>query len=252
MRAFPQELADLLSPRGRRLLTRPDPLWGCLSREGRRFVALQGLLDPSKARACLALLEKAMVGTLARMEQPIPPTATWGMQENYAELLPKAARVSTAMLDRPKARSYQVAQELGLIRMLRSESFHTLAEKLNGRPLRARWGIQLLCYQAGDYAGPHNDHHPEDAEAQDGYLDLHLTFANPAVSRQLLVYERQGHLSHVADVNRLGGLTAYRLPFWHYTTPLEGRPHREQEARRWVLLGTFLDKPRRRAPQLSR
>jgi hypothetical protein len=33
----------------------------------------------------------------------------------------------------------------------------------------------------------------------------------------------------------------YRLPFWHYTTPLVGRPGKEDAARRWVLLGTFLD-----------
>jgi hypothetical protein len=31
-------------------------------------------------------------------------------------------------------------------------------------------------------------------------------------------------------------VTAYRLPFWHYTTPLVGAP----KAARWVLLGTFL------------
>jgi hypothetical protein len=38
----------------------------------------------------------------------------------------------------------------------------------------------------------------------------------------------------------MGGITAYRLPFWHYATPLVAKPGREREARRWVLLGTFL------------
>ena len=37
-----------------------------------------------------------------------------------------------------------------------------------------------------------------------------------------------------------GRITAYRLPLWHYTTPLLARRGREAEARRWVLLGTFL------------
>jgi hypothetical protein len=41
----------------------------------------------------------------------------------------------------------------------------------------------------------------------------------------------------VASIAGAGMLTAYRLPFWHYTTPLEGQP----AARRWVVLGTFID-----------
>jgi hypothetical protein len=152
------------------------------------------------------------------------------------------------MLESRRAKAYARAQEVGLIAMLRSASFHALAESLNGRPLRKRFGIQLLCYGAGDYAGPHNDHHPEDEEARDGYLDVHLTFANAAVGRQLLVYERGGHFTEVVDVRTLGGLTAYRLPFWHFTTPLEARKGRDAQARRWVLLGTFTDSVQSRLP----
>jgi len=54
----------------------------------------------------------------------------------------------------------------------------------------------------------------------------------------LLVYEKQSHLSEVSSIVTRGGVTCYRLPFWHYTTPLEGNA----KARRWVLLGTFLDR----------
>ena len=37
-------------------------------------------------------------------------------------------------------------------------------------------------------------------------------------------------------VSTVGGITVYRLPFWHYTTPLlVDRP----SARRWLLLATF-------------
>lgn len=178
------------------------------------------------------------------MEEAIPPDATWGMQRNYGERLPKSSRVWTALLESRRTQAYRAAEKSGLLHLMRSNSFHRLAEVLNGRPLRRRWGVQLLCYGPQDYAGPHNDHHPEDAEARDGYLDLHLTFCTPAVKRQLLVYERRGHLSEVRDVRTLGGLTAYRLPFWHYTTPLEPRRGQEAAARRWVLLGTFLDSPK--------
>ncbi len=244
MRRFPAELADLLTPRGLRILQGKDPIAGALARDGRRFLSLTGLIPARAARGCLDLLEKTFSDGLSRMDQPIPPQATWAMTENYSELLPKTSRVWTALLDRRRERSFQRAEDIGLIAMLRSESFHRFAEVLNGRPLRKRWGVQLLCYGAGDYAGPHNDHHPEDAEARDGYLDVHLTFANAAAARQLIVYERRGHLGEVASVRTLGGVTAYRLPFWHYTTPLEARRGREAAARRWVLLGTFLDRTR--------
>lgn len=242
MRAFPKDLASLLSPLGRSLLSGEHPAVGALGRDGRRFVPLPDLLLPDKAQGCLQLLERHLPPLLRPMETPIPPEATWGMAENYAEQLPKAVRVKTAMLDSRRAQAWKVAQALGLLGMLRSPTFHALAQRLAGRPLQRKWGVQLLCYGPGDYTGPHNDHHPEDAESRDGYVDVHITFCNTAVKRQLLVYERRGHLSEVADVVSVGGINAYRLPFWHYTTPLEPRPDAAGEARRWVLLGTFLDR----------
>jgi hypothetical protein len=41
------------------------------------------------------------------------------------------------------------------------------------------------------------------------------------------------------SVARPAAVTAYRLPFWHYTTPLVAKRGRS-DAARWVLLGTFL------------
>jgi hypothetical protein len=124
--------------------------------------------------------------------------------------------------------------------MLRSASFHAFAEALAGRALSSEFGRQVLCYGPGDYAGPHNDHHPSDAKARAGYIDLHLSLSGPAVAHQWLVYAKAGHLSEIAPVHGAATFTAYRLPFWHYTTPLVARPGRAAKARRWVLLGTFL------------
>ena len=73
---------------------------------------------------------------------------------------------------------------------------------------------------------------------------MHLMLATRAVEHQWLVYAKGGHFTEVQGVHTLGGMTVYKLPFWHYTTPLVARPRREQEARRWVLLGTFLYAPR--------
>src|SRR5690606_39182056 len=119
-------------------------------------------------------------------------------------------------------------------------SFRGFAEAVAGRALDRRFGQQVLCYGPGDYAGPHTDHHPEDPRAAGGYVDFHVSFGSPRAARQYLVYARDGHFTEMADVNTEGGLTIYRLPFWHYTTPLVARAGHEAEARRWVVLGTFL------------
>ena len=245
MKTFPAQFADLLTPKGRRILEGRDrEACSALLKPGQRFVALGGVIDARKAAACRDALDAALEGTLIPMEEPIPPESIFGMTENYEELLPKTVRVRTAMLESRRARSYAAAERVGLVEMMRSESFAAFAAAVSGRPLRRKWGIQVLCYGPGDYTGPHNDHHPEDAEAFDGYVDMHLTFATPAVAHQWLVYSKGGHFSEMQSVNTVGGITVYRLPFWHYTTPLVARPGAEEDARRWVLLGTFLDAPK--------
>ncbi len=220
MARLPTQFADLLTAKGRRVLE--GKAHAGILKTGQRFFSAEGLLDAAKSRAVRAWLEANV--RLTPMELPVPPESVWGMTENYAELLPKTVRVQTAMR--------------AAVPFLHSDTFAQFASVLAGRTLRKRWGTQVLAYGPGDYAGPHNDHHPEDAEARDGYTDVHLTFCTPGVQRQLLVYERQGHFSEVADVATLGGVTAYRLPFWHFTTPLQGTAR----ARRWVLLGTFTDR----------
>ena len=44
-------------------------------------------------------------------------------------------------------------------------------------------------------------------------------FTNSAVAHQYLVYEEKGHFSKIVDINLQGGVSIYKLPFWHYTTP---------------------------------
>jgi len=240
LRRFPAEFEDLLSARGRRLLAGAGPLAGALADPRRRFLAADGLLDAGRLEAGRLLLERHLLPYLARIDRPIPPEAIWDMRENYAELLPKAMRVSTATFERRRGRAFEAAARIGLLAMLRSASFRAFGEAIAGQALARHWGIQALCYRPGDYAGPHNDHHPENPDARAGYVDVHLTLASPAVSQQWLVYAVAGHFSRIETTARTGRLTAYRLPFWHYTTPLVAKRGREAEARRWVLLGTFL------------
>ena len=240
MLKFPTEFAELLSASGRRVLAGRHRFSGAL-RQGQRFVSTTGLLDPRQSTAALKLLDHALHDVLSVMNDPIPEWTISGMQDNYAELLPKTVRVRTAMLASRRSKAWQRANEIGLLTMLKSPSFHAFAQALSGFALRRGWGTQALCYLPGDYSGPHNDHHPEDVDAREGYIDLHLTLCTDAVADQRLIYAKDGHFTESVDVATVGGITCYRLPFWHYTTPMLARPRAKTPARRWVLLGTFLD-----------
>ena len=240
MPPIPREFADLLSPAGRRVLDGRDPaISRALADPRRRFVAAEGLIKKTAAEALRRTLEREMLPLLSDLSLPIPPETIWEMQKNYEEWLPKTVRAKTATLESKRTRSYARAKELGLVDLLSSESFVAFAEAVAGRPLKRKGGQQILCYGTGDYAGPHNDHHPQDKGYEKGYLDIHLSLGSPAVEHQYLVYAKSGHFSEIVPVHGLGTLTVYRLPFWHLTTPLKAKPGREKDARRWVLLGTF-------------
>ena len=240
MTLIPREFADLLTPAGRRVLDgRDKAISGSLADPRRRFIAAEGLIKKTAAEALRRTLEREMLPLLSELALPIPPETIWEMEKNYEEWLPKTVRAKTASLESKRAKSYIRAKELGLVDLLSSDSFVAFAEAVAGRALNKKGGQQVLCYGPGDYAGPHNDHHPEDKGYEKGYLDIHLSLGSPAIAHQYLVYAKSGHFSEIVPVHGLGTLTVYRLPFWHLTTPLKAKPGREKDARRWVLLGTF-------------
>lgn len=236
----PREFEDLLTPAGRRILSGKADICGALGDPRRRFLALNGMIAKSKAESLRRTLEEHLRPLLSPMNDPIPPETIWEMEHDYEEWLPKSVRAQTAYLERKREASSQRAQELGIVDLLRSESLAVFAEQLVGRKLDRKNGQQVLCYGQGDYAGPHNDHHPENKRAAEGYLDLHLSLSAKSVDHQYLVYAKGGHFTEMVPVHGLGFLTIYRLPFWHYTTPLQAKPGKVDSARRWVLLATYL------------
>lgn len=240
MRRFPAEFADLLTPKGAALLAGRHPAAGALAEPRCRFLALSGLVDARQAATAAGLLEKTLLPHLRTMAKPIPPETIWGETRNYGERLPKAMRQQTAHLDNRRSAGFAAAEGVGLIAMLRSDSYRAFAAALAGARLKRKYGLQALAYNAGDYAGPHTDHHPEEPEAARGYFDMHVSFATPGLRDQYLIYAKAGHLTEMLDIAKGGLVTAYRLPLWHYTTPLRAKPGLEATARRWVLLGTFL------------
>jgi hypothetical protein len=237
MTRFPLDFDDLLTARGRDLVAGRHPASGRLARDA--FFCATDLLDPEAARTIPALLERSFGDVLVEMSAAAPdPRAGTA---SYRDLLPKTGRLLTATLTNPIANldsspAPARARHCGLLTMLESPSCRQLVEALCGHAVIGPVVTQVLCYRPGDYSGPHTDHHPEYAETRDGYTDLHLTFSTPGVAQQLLIYEEQRHLSAVADVSVAGTLTVYRLPFWHYTTPLVGT----SDARRWLVMATFI------------
>jgi hypothetical protein len=235
---IPTEFEDLLSAAGRRVLAGTHPLCGALANPRTRFLARADLLDRAKVARLRRALETELADSLELMERPIPPESISKMRHDYGELLPKTSRAHTIYFESRREPGVKAAERIGLARMMRSASFRAFAEALAGRRLSAGWGLQVLRYGAGDYAGPHNDHHPENKDARGGYIDLHLSLCSPGVAHQWLVYSRAGHFSEIVSVAQPATVTAYRLPFWHYTTPLV--TNGGKDAARWVLLGTFL------------
>ena len=235
-KAIPSEFEDLLNRQGKRVLAGTHELCGALADPRRRFLMRDDLLDRAKVAKVRKALQDGLAGTLEPLDKPIPPDSIWEMKRDYGELLPKTARSRTIFFDSRREAGVKAAEKIGLTRIMRSQSFRAFAAALAGRKLRSGWGTQVLRYGPGDYAGPHNDHHPENKDAKKGYIDLHLSLCTPQVEHQWLVYARAGHFSEIVPVGGAATLTAYRLPFWHYTTPLVGTA----KAARWVLLGTFL------------
>ncbi|MFP8780121.1 hypothetical protein [Hydrogenophaga sp. RWCD_12] len=200
---------------------------------------LPQMLSKTWAKHARRLLDNTMLEHVQRIESRIPREAITGMRRNYREKLPKSLRIQTVYFDSPRTAAYRAASKIGLLQMLRSESLAQFAERITGLSLDRRRGIQLILYQPGDYSGPHNDHHPENAHAKDGFIDLHISLCNEGVQDQFLVCEENGHLAGVYPAASDGSVAVYRLPFWHYTTPLRAKPGAEKDARRWLLLATF-------------
>lgn len=238
---IPHEFEDLLTAAGKRVLAGRSPdVCAALADPRCRFVALRGMVATAKAERLRRTLEREIAPLLSELSRPIPPETIWEMKRNYDDWLPKTVRCRTAYLENKRGLAWKRAKEIGLIDLLSSESLVAFAEAVLGRKLDPKGGQQVLRYGPGDYAGPHTDHMPEMKRAAKGYLDIHLTLATPAVANQYLVYAKGGHFSEIVPVHETGCITVYRLPFWHYTTPLAARPGREKDAARWVLLGTFL------------
>ncbi len=237
MDTFPAEFEAMLSAEGRQLLRGDHPARGALLREP--FYAGTDLLDPRACDGALALLDRHFRQRLVTQFTALPSATS--ATASHGDHLPKVGRmrfVSNDGVDGFITR--RLAESCGLLTMLGSASYRAFCEALAGRALEGPTSRQLLAYRQGDSAGPHADHHPGEARMAGGYTDVHLTFCTPGVRDQRIIYAREGHFSEQRSIAAMGTVTAYRLPVWHYTTPLQAD---SPDDLRWLLLGTFLDAP---------
>jgi hypothetical protein len=184
-------------------------------------------------------MDRRLAPHLRILSAPISRDIIRNLKQNYSEELPKTMRIRTASLDAKSGKAKRVAASLGLIAALKSDELRRFGERVTGKKLQPDPACQVICYEPGDYSGPHTDHHPEQRELRDGYIDIHIMLSSPKVASQLLVYERrQGILNEVEEIGRGMSIAVYQLPFWHYTTPMIARPGVD-DARRWLLLASY-------------
>lgn len=238
-RKFPPEFSDLLTGRGLQMLGSSGTAQ-TFKNSSIYFANYPDLIRKTDANSCMRLLDESFYDCLSVEQRKIPPESITEMEENYSDTLNKTMHVKTACLNKAGSRAHKAAGQIGLLRMMRSESFARFAEVVTGYKLDRHLNMQVSCYEPGDYAGPHNDHHPESPAIREGYVDFHVMFANKGVDHHYLVYEDRGHFSKIVDININGAVSIYKLPFWHYTTPLAAKPGQETRARRWLLLGSFV------------
>lgn len=234
---FPKEFSDILNRKGLAILAGKTEMMA--DNTDKRLAVVQDIIKPSCAENILAALLQKLFLLLKDHNSPISPNIIKQMKKNYTEQLGKSMKMKTAELNAPSSNAYRMAQEIGLIDMLSSESYKLMGEVLMGSKFGDSVGKQVICYQHGDYVSPHNDHHPEDANLKHGYFDIQLMLSNKYVKHQWLVYEQNGFLNQTIDITSLSGIAVYRLPFWHYTTPMMAKKHHHESAKRWLLLHSF-------------
>lgn len=228
-----------MSTKGKRLLKTPVAQ-DCFRFKSKTPIAVfDDIIDARLSLPLLNLLDRCFYDKMKRVFAPINPDELKKMRKNYTERLSKNLRFKTAELDNTKSAAYEMAQKTGLLRMLDSASFKIFGENVTGKKFGSKENNQVICYENGDYVSPHNDHHPENDNVKNGYYDIHIMLSNRHVQHQLLVCEKKRYLNAHYDISVPAAVAVYRLPFWHYTTPLIAKKGREALARRWLLLGSY-------------
>jgi hypothetical protein len=239
MKKFPEEFSDLLNKKGQHILSGKYKTDKFKSKKNTPVDVLSEVIDEKAATDCIRILQKNFYPLLRPIASRIDPEELINMKKNYSEKLAKNLRMKTLEIGGKNSRSFESAAACGLYQMMHSASLQKFGEMVAGEPFGVAQNNQIICYESGDYVSPHNDHHPEFPSVKDGFFDIHIMFSNAAVQHQLLVYENNGYLNGYYNIAVPVAIAVYKLPFWHYTTPLVPKQKKESTAQRWLLLRSF-------------
>lgn len=239
LKKFPAEFEDLLNKNGKKIMKGHYTSENFGKKGGTPIEVLSNVIDKDVAADCVKILQQNFYGHLKNISSRIDQNAIPAMKKNYSEQLAKTLKMKTLELGVKKSKTNQLAHDCGLMEMLASDSLKAFAEMVTGEPFGSPENNQIICYQHGDYVSPHNDHHPENDNVKNGYYDIHIMFSNEHVQHQWLVYEKNGFLNSTYDIASPSAIAIYKLPFWHYTTPMMAKNNREDDAQRWLLLRSF-------------
>lgn len=239
MKIFPSEFESLLNKKGKDILNGKIPFQPFNTKTSSKIEVLKEIIDDAAAFKCIKLLNDTFYDALKPLERKIDATEMQNLKVNYGEKLGKTLRMKTVEIRNKKAQVYQKAEECGLLKMLNSESLQLFGERIVGSKFGIPLNNQIICYENNDYVSPHTDHHPENENLINGYYDIHIMFSNKYVANQLLIYADNGFLNKVTTISEPSAVAVYQLPFWHYTTPMQGVAGHESKAQRWLLLRSF-------------
>jgi hypothetical protein len=253
MKTWPCEFSDLLSEQARALLDQPAPLAQFAMDNGQTpYVNLGQVIDPAARDAGLELLEQGwpiMQGH--REENPLRPEDQCAPELDYAScpynsrLYHMFCPIASDSGDEDFRRFFL---DSGLLAMCRSDSMRRFAEAITGYRLlqNQRSGVLVICYGAHDYLSLHNDvKWPMQAGWVDSaepiaYVDLHLSFVTDAAEQQYLVIQEGRFCNRIMGGKPVNGtVSVYRLPFWHYATPLVPRAGEDAQCRRWIVMANY-------------
>ena len=249
---WPAEFEELLSPWGKTRLHAGinDPQFD-FDNKLTPYANYKDFLDPQKSVAILDFLESQWpVAQRHPLFTPLERETQWDLEMDYA-FSPLSQKFYDLLCRSDGTTSPDLMPffvDSGLLTMARSDSLKQFAEMLTGYELvqTERDGIYIVCYEAGGYVSAHTDvkwasSNEWEATARPlAYVDIHLTFSTDAVAHQYLVIQNGNMLDDIRGGSPVNGsLSVYRLPFWHYTTPLVAKQGREKDARRWVVMISF-------------
>jgi hypothetical protein len=244
---IPLEFADILSERAKPFLHKKNkPMNGDVG----GYRKMDGAIHPSFCKEIMLILESEMKPHLHKIDMRLPTDAKSMYNFKYKTgTSPLGWQSSSAYLNYSDPESYSkvylgVQQAVydtfyatGIPSLFHSDSWNEwmcnfLGEDESAFADRSR-AIQVSRYVEGDNIGLHNDYYGNRKQA-DWFIDAHISFCHE-VAHQYMLFGVDS-LSNSTCVSKMGSIGLYKLPLWHFVTPMVAKRGKSSEAYRWLII----------------